>query len=170
MSTHKLVFGNKIWIIFFNFEIYRNEWTKQILWSNFEFHISFSLQSFFDMGHFGWMIFHSMCRNGWIETKRFTTKLANIRISFATMNIGMFLQPKKNIHDFLDRDTFSSIYVSLKHVSCLTLNFVLLRNPLPQITHLYLSFHASECIVRWVRKALRLADTFPHIPHVWGPV
>lgn len=131
---------------------------------NFEFHISFALQSLFDMGHFGWMIFHSMCWNRWIETERFAAKLTDVRIGFAAMNIRMFLRNETTTIISI----FCKGFASFNQKTLFTRSFVRHRKPLPQMRHLNLSFHASEWIVRWLRRAFWLADTLPQTPQVIG--
>lgn len=130
--------------------------------SHFKFKILFALQTFFHMGHFGWMIFHSMRRQRWSKTKRLATKLTKICVSHTGMDVRVFLRIEIKCLD----------QIEAYKVTCwifFTLSFVLSRNPRPQMMHLYRSFHASMWIVWCFRNALRLAETLPQTWHVCGP-
>lgn len=59
---------------------------------NIETQILFSLQSHFDLFHFGWMLFHAMCWPRWAEAECFTAKFTNVCIGDATMDIRVLLR------------------------------------------------------------------------------
>lgn len=99
--------------------------------------------------------------HGWSETKWFFAIITTIDVWYATVYVRMFLVQRSRPYNNCN-------WICFSFAMCITLSFVLSRNPRPHTVHL----NFSRASVKWnflcFIRAFLLADIFPQIEHTSG--